>query len=356
MSDTEGFAGTAAEFLQMRDAPQATDAPTANDDFIEPDSPAPTAAQSAEPSATATDETEPESRDDGLTAEERVAAVYGLETAEGEGEGEAADGLEAAAPEDSLEGKTAEELRQLAEEYLKLKAEMAESNVDGEQKAFQAEVDQIDQHTRAAMRQHFEQTVEARSDDHYGQLIDQAEAALLYEGRETHNLRGEELEAFYFQNVNAVRRPILRAQRQWEIKKATEFEPLIDEAIVAERKRNPKVRARFAEFLCDFRPDGTKREAPLPRKAAEELIKITNTDDMPVFAQSLEDAIKLRNKERRSQSQTRRSDAARQASQTAIATPPRGAPRSQKPVELKGTADEWLAMNRMDGSTFSRRS
>ncbi len=357
MSDTESMAGTANEFLQMLNDPQPDDAPEASDDFIEPSDPTPTTsasdAEATDSSATATDDDAPESRDDGLTAAERVAAVFGLET--DEDEPDAGDEQAAAADGEDLSGKSREELLAMAEGYLKLKEETATRDVDAEQQQLQAEVDALDDQTRETMRQRFEAEVEVKSDEHYGALVTQAEARLLTE-LHADGLRGEELEAAFTQQVDARRRPILRAQRQYEIKKAAEWEPYINDAIVAARKQSPKVRQRFAEFLCEFKVDGSRRETPLPKRAAEELIKITNTDDIPVFAQSLEDAIKVRNKDQRAASQQRRSEKAKEVQKQNVTTPPAGKPRSQKPPELKGTAEEWAAMNSMDGSTFSRRS
>ena len=364
MSDSENLSGTFGEFSSMLNDSQPDDAP-ATDDFVEPQDLSDDStddSSAAGDSATATDERADEEDDGSLTAAERVAAVFGQETADDEEpvEPEAQD----TEGDDTLDvtAMTPEQLRAMAEEYLKLKAEVATKDVDSEQAAFQAEIATLDEQATEAVQERYEVEVIARGDQHYGTLITQAEAGLLQtlrkHGRETQGLHDDELDAFveaqFNARVDAVRRPILRAQRTWEREKAAEWEPRVTEAITEARKQNPTLRKKFAEFLCEHTPDGAKRAQPLPKGAVDELLKFSNTDDMPIAAQSLEDAITTRTREKRKESQQRRTEAAKARPENTSSTPPAGRVRFTKPAPLKGDFEEFTEMNRRAKSTFSR--
>jgi hypothetical protein len=357
-SDDESFAGTASEFLEIRNTSQSDDAPE-TDDFVDPQSRQTYAddSQDAGATATATDDDVAEGDDDSLSADDRVAAVFGLEAADDEEDVETPDGEAVGATSEDLQNLSQEELLAMAEEYLKLKAETTNRDVDAETQALAAEISELDQQTVDVIEQQFEQEVVLKGETHYGNLRREAGIKLRAAGRQR-GLDGDELDAFFDQNIERVHAPINRAQRVWEQEKTGEWEPRIEAAIIEARKQHPKLRQRFAETLCTHRIDAQgnlePRTQPLPKKAAEEILKITNTDDMPIFAQSLEDAITTRNRENRANRQQRRTDAAKTVSREAVQPPAQGRRPAKKPVELKGTADEWLSMNKRAKSTFSR--
>lgn len=339
--DDQEFSGSAAEFLSLRAEGAPDPSPPADPPDTEP--------QAAADPADATDQTAAE--DDDLSPEARVAAAL-AEDAEyvatfGDPRATAApdagDEIEAeadaeSAPDD-LSQMSPEQVRELAEEALRLRAEMAERGTEAEDQALASEIADLDARVTREVEQRYqvayERSVLTTSEAHYGKLIDKALAELRREAQQY-----DDPDAYFDQHAAARRRPIERAQRAWEQKQSTAWEAELQreaaEQIAAARKQHPTLRQRYAEHLV--------AERGLPKKAVEELLKITNTDDMPVFADSLAASVKAHAKTRRQANQDKREAAAKAA--PVIASPSTGRPRSQKPPEYKGEAKEWLAMRR----------
>ncbi len=323
--DDQEFTGSADEFLSMGDPSPET--PT--DATPDP--------QDAE-SPTAADQDVAE-EDDDLSPADRVAAVFG----------EMPNAEEAAEPDeqelededdlpDDLSTLPPERLRELAEEALRLRAEVAEANAANDQGVLNQEIETLDHQAVSRVQQRYDREVVATSNSHYGGLLTQAEVALFTAAQDDNNP-----EQFFAQRIHGVRQPILTAQRVWEAKQAAAWEAEITREVEASRKQHPGLRRKYAEHLAELHN--------LPQRAVDEILKITNTDDMPVFAQSLDDSVKAHANERRRNNQTRRSDAAKATAEKAITSPATGKPRSAKPTQLKGSAEEWLEMKRHFGRT-----
>jgi len=337
--DDQEFSGTAAEFLSI----VSDDGPDSASPTLDT-RPTPKRPASAAPEA-ATDSPDAE-EDDGLSPQERVAAVL-AQDAEGttpepaaiaEPDGDDADedddgnDLDAGADETpDLDQLTPEQLRQLAEEALENRAKEAETNVDAEHQQFVAEIQALDARVTQQVQQRFEREVIAVGDAHYDDLRAQEAVKLFIEAQEKDNP-----EAYFNAHLTRRQAPITRAQRAWEMKKAAEWEPVVEQSITAARKQHPALRQRYAAHLVDH--------FNLPKRATDELLKVQNTDDMPVVAESLAASVKAHAKQKRQANQQQRDAAAKERSRHQITPPVTGKPASRKPVELKGTAEEWLAL------------
>lgn len=332
--DDHEFTGSASEFLALRNEPQPDDGPSPSLSDTDDDTPAAIA-----------DATEPSfADDDDLSPEERVAAVLAEDAAES---GETPEPLvaepdaEAEEADDTpdLDRLTPEQLRALAEEALELRAKQAETSVDAEQRQLEAEVYDLDARTAQAVndqwRAAYQQQVVEVSNVHYGALLDRK----LDELREYADTQRDP-EAYYAANRPRVRQQILNAQRVWEEKQAAVWQPRIEAALAqaqdAARKQHPGLRKLFAEMLVE--------ERGLPKKAAAELLKIKNTDDMPEAADMLRASVAAHRQQKAQASQQLREQAARAT--PPLPTPPTGTPVPRKPVALKGTEREWLALRR----------
>lgn len=323
--DDQEFSGSASEFLSMR-----------GDDGDDPTIPSPAAADDAALAAPDDATDDPAAEDDDLSPEERVAAVL-AEDAEPpsapEDEALEADDADNAEPDDpsDLSQYTPEQLRELAEEALRLRAEMAETNGDAEQQQLLSEVSALDQQAVQRVQQRYEREVISTSERHYGALLTQAHVQLYLEAQDQ-----RDPEQYFAANLERVRAPILRAQRAWEAKQAAAWEPAIEQEIAASRKQHPGLRRRYAEFLVE--------ERGLPKRAVDELLKVSNTDDMPVVADSLKASVAAHRKTKTQSNQALREQAAKNVHP--IHSPATGRPAARKPVELKGEAEEWLEMRR----------
>jgi hypothetical protein len=324
--DDQDFTGSPSEFLSIvsETAPDV--------DALTP----PTDQASAAP-ADATDDTFAE-EDDGLSPEERVAAVlaqdaedYGatpepevIAEPDGDEDDEASEGYD-------LDTLTPEELRALAEEALSQRAEKSEREVDAEQQALVADVQQLDMRVTQHVQERFQREVLAVSEGHYGQLLAKEAAALYLESQEKDNPEG-----YFAQNLQRRQTPILRAQRAWEEKKAAEWEPVIEREITAARKQHPGLRQQFAQHLATDRN--------LPQQAVERLLRYQSIEDMANAADDMVESIKARAKQKRQESQKQREAKAKEVSRAQITPPVTGKPASHKPAELKGEYAEWLAI------------
>lgn len=331
------FTGSAAEFLSII----GDDAPDSPSPTLET-RPTPKRPASAAPEA-ATDSPDAE-EDDGLSPRERVAAVLAQDAEgstpepahiaepDGDDEDEDDDDLDAGDDETpDLDQLTPEQLRKLAEEALENRAKEAETNVDAEHQQFVAEIQALDAKVTEQVQARFRREVIEFGDEHYENLRLQEAVKLFVEAQEHDNP-----EAYFNANLKRRQAPITRAQRAWEMKKAAEWEPVVEQAITVARKQHPALRQRYAAHLVEH--------FNLPKRATDELLKVQNTDDMPVVAESLAASVKAHAKQKRQANQQQREAAARERQRTQITPPVTGKPATSKPVELKGTAEEWLAL------------
>ncbi len=328
--DDQEFTGSADEFLSMGET--APETPT--------DDAAPDTQDTESPTAADQDVAE---EDDDLSPADRVAAVFG----------EAPDAEEAAEPvEQELDGEdddppgdlstlSPEKLMALAEEALRLRAEVATTSASNDQAALNQEIESLDAQAVGRVQQRYDREVVATSNSHYGGLLTQAEVALFIAAQDDNTP-----EQYFAQRINGVRQPILNAQRAWEAKQAAAWEAEITREVETSRKQHPGLRRKYAEHLAE--------KHNLPPRAVDEILKITNTDDMPVFAQSLDESVKAHAKEKRQNTQALRSQAAKTTQANTITSPATGKPRSTKSTQLKGDEAEFFEMNRRAKSVFSR--
>jgi hypothetical protein len=322
--DDQEFSGSPSEFLSMRGEAAGESTPTDTDTESE--------SQDVAQPADATDDSFAE-EDDGLSPEERVAAVL-AQDADEHGEPVAPEPVaepetpDASAAANDLDAMTPEQLRELAEEALRLREEMAETNIDTEHQKLVGEIAQLDDEAATRVRQRYERTVIATSDAHYGALLDAAEARLFTEAQNQ-----DHPETYFANNLRRVRAPIIKAQRDWEAKQAAQWEAEVEREITAARKQHPGLRRRYAEHLCT--------ENGLPKAAVDRLLRVANTDDMPVVAEELKVSVKQHAQNKRKSNQDLREQAARERAAETVHSPSTGRPASAKPVALKGTEEEW---------------
>lgn len=325
--ESQDFSGTADEFLSLRTEDGGDDSIPTPDD--EPQ------AQTAD-SADAADD--PEAEDDDLSPAERVAAVLAQDGVVSEPDAEAEPAAVAAEdgdiPED-LSKLSPEELLKLAQEALDLRAKLAEGDVDREQQELEAEIADLDGQTAQRVRAAYQREVTDLSNQHYGAELDKARRELRKAAEAQREVDPQAFEDHYWP---AVARNIMNHQREWEAKKAAEWEPVFEAEVAAARKQNPKLRKRYAEHLA--------AEHNLPKRAVDELLKVQNTDDMPVVAQSLADSVRAHASQKRQSNQQQREQAARETAKHPIASPTSGRAKPPKPVEYKGEAEEFLAMKK----------
>jgi hypothetical protein len=298
--DDQDFTGSPSEFLSIvsETAPDV--------DALTP----PTDQASAAP-ADATDDTFAE-EDDGLSPEERVAAVL-AQDAEDYG----------ATPEPEVIAEPDGDEDDEASEGYDLDTLTPEALV--------ADVQQLDMRVTQHVQERFQREVLAVSEGHYGQLLAKEAAALYLESQEKDNPEG-----YFAQNLQRRQTPILRAQRAWDEKKAAEWEPVIEREITAARKQHPGLRQQFAQHLATDRN--------LPQQAVERLLRYQSIEDMANAADDMVESIKARAKQKRQESQKQREAKAKEVSRAQITPPVTGKPASRKPAELKGEYAEWLAI------------
>ncbi len=288
----------------------------------------------AQVEATAADaESPPESED--LSADDLVAARFaasleadGIEIPDPDADDQPAEGeadhLLLTEPEGdlSLDSLSAEQLRTLAEEAIRLRGEVSTSSrQEAQRKVAAAEAVAIGQVQTA-----FEQNVLSVSANHYSAVFHQRLAALIPTVSE------DELPA----RAAALADQVYQARQQWEAEQYATYEEHAKTAAQNARKNAPEFRQFAAERLV--------KEAGLPVAAVAEVLKTPTTDEFP---RRVEELVGIRDAllaERARNQQTRRAE----GNQRLIAETPRtaasGRPKGGKPPAYTGSRAEGAAI------------
>ncbi|MBA3585083.1 MAG: hypothetical protein H0W36_11250 [Gemmatimonadetes bacterium] len=234
-------------------------------------------------------------------------------------EGEA-DHLLLAETEDtpSLDSLSAEQLRALAEEAIRLRGEVSvTSRQDAARKVAVAEAAALSQ-VQAA----YEQNVLAVSASHYGAVFNQRLTALIGEVSE------QELPA----RAAALADQVYAARQQWESEQYEAYEQQARAAALNARKGVPEMRQLYAGELV--------RKSGLPDAAVAEVLKTTNSDEFPARVEELlaiRDALLA---ERARNQQQRRQEGNQRLREVAPRTAASGRPKGGKPPAYTGSAAE----------------
>ncbi len=301
--------GTASEFLEMTGKITASE-PDPSPDIPEPDE-TPTAAADSD----SADEEEYN-----LSPEERVAAVLGEDLDEDETTELVAEDEDEDAPDADpldLDNLTPEQLRELAAEELRRRAEAPQAELAEIQREAGEAVASAQQEMRQRIKIAFDQEVILSvSEPHYGALIAKAV---------------EENDA------TAVQR-IVRAKATWEAEQreawAPEANTLIEQAGKQALKQHPGIRRLYAQELAETRK--------LPKSDIDKILEELDTDRMHEAANHLKEVNDARLAGIRRGNQRAREEAAKRVSANRISSPATGRPKPAKIVPLRGDIDEWM--------------
>jgi hypothetical protein len=286
--------------------------------------------------ATSADASSPEISDDGqdLSADDVVAARFaasleadGIEVAD-----PGADDEEEAEPVDpdaiDFSTLTEDQLRQLAEEHLKLKREQAQSSEAQRQAAIAERVKAAEADAVAAVTQQFESTVLSQSAQHYRAQLNQRLAGIVRASRNQDNP-----DQFIIEQAALAADTVAKAQRTWEAEQAADWDQRAVDAALEARKHVPELRQYFAEELA--------RELGLPPAAAADIAAPQrHIEHFRQRAEELVGLAKVATSERSKAKDQQRKTANQQLREQPIRTSPSGRAPGGKVPTYKGTAEE----------------
>jgi hypothetical protein len=339
MADGQGVDSGAEGFLSIfrpgdqtgsLDSTTQSDTPT---DAAAPDQGTPAAATSA-----------PET-DDSLSDEERVAARFA--SLEDEASDIPEPGQEVASDDDEedtlfasddddldLDSMTPEQMRELAEEALRLREEEAETS----QAEVAAKVQAAEQEALEAVQSDFQREVIQAGQRHYRAIRNRQIAQLVKQGLDRDNPAQEILAG-----IDGVLNNILTAQTQWEQKMAQseEWTGRVQQAVIQARGSVPELRKAYAEQLVE--------ERQLPKAAVDYILKTKggkerHIDDFEERADELLATARTLGKVRAKGRQETKEEGRKRLIEQRVATVATSRPRREEPVEYKGTAREGLAI------------
>ncbi len=299
---------------------------------VTPDAPSePDLEPESQDEATAADALSPE---DDLSGEELVAARFAA-VAEEEGV-DVEGGTEApdeggAEDQPDLEQLSPEELKALAQEALTLKAQESTSQGERLKELVRQKVQDAESAAIAAVTRQFEETVLARSAEHYDAELAERIATIVRLSRNQDNP-----DQFIIQQSMLATRTVMAYRQQWEAEQAANWDQRAFEAAAQARMNVPELRALYARDLAE--------QYNLPETAIADIAHgsrhIENFDQR---AQELAALAKTLGNERKKTAQQKRQQANARLREQPIRTSASARPAGGKPPAYKGTPDEFVA-------------